>query len=607
MLIDHETTDIYIQETNQSLAEIEQNLILLEDMGAQIDMSLAKRVYHAMHVIRNGASLLALSKMKELSQKIENVLGLICTNRLTPNPEVINILLQGIDHLYQLIDRIYSNDEMDIDEQSVLLTGLTSAVLPDNIKQSVTEVRDIPLPDGKHAFQIPELNLIQVLEQGKNIYILIFDLIKDVQNKNNTPFNFVRYIQQHGQIIDSMFDIQSVGTLEEQEYGSEEMPYFVLLASSISDKQLKKALDLASHQIQQVTIDLDDLIHPTTKQFQQGMTLSIANQSRKTDNKKRVDLLNAFSCELKFAMDCLSNQSLSVGKKRVQSVLNSLQDLLNQENSVLASKILWKIGRNIRDYAYQSNLQIKFYLKCGLIKMDHRILYRLIEPLTNIIIQMVRSAQTNTTVQICLKMTTIDHMIHMSLSFVDPQVLKQETYLNLDIAEKKIQALSAEVKQSFELKAGLNIAIRIPQKIIIIPGYHIVIDENHYIVPKFNLKECLTNLDPLKWRKEDSSIIFNHNEKNIRIVELSNKDVSYFKNKQSLIVCEVGNKCFGLATDSTDIFEMDVVCQPLGKQLDSNPLIVANCLLDDGQIAFVLDMGLLLKMLDNNKHSTKTI
>jgi chemotaxis protein histidine kinase CheA len=595
MLTDPETTDIYVQETNQTLAEIEQNLIILEDMGANIDMSLAKCVYHAMHVIRNGASLLSLSKMKELSQKIENVLGLICTNRLAPNPEVINILLQGIDRLYQLIDRIHSNDDMNIDEQSVLLTGLTSAVLPDDIKQSVTEVREIPLPDGKHVFQIPEFNLIQVLEQGKNIYILIIDLIKDVQKKNNTPFNFVRFIQQHGQIIDSVFDIQSVGTLEEQAFCSEEMPYFVLLASGFSDKQLAKVLELQSHQIKQVIIEVDDLIHPKTKQFQQDLTMSLSSQNRKTDHKNRIDILNALSCELKFAMNSLSYDALSLGKSRVQSVLNSLQNLLIQENYVLANHILWKIGRNIRDHAYQSNIQAKFYLECGLIKMDQRILFRLIDPLTDIIIQMIRHAQTNTTVQICLKMTTIDHMIHISISFIDPQVVKQETHLEFDIAEKKIHALNAEVKQSFELYTGINIVILIPQKVFIVPGYCVVIDDHHYIVPKFNIKECLTNLDSLKWRKEDSSIIFDHNEKRIRIVALSDNNLSYFKNKQSLIVCEVGNKRFGLATDSTDILEMDAVCQPLGKQLGSNPLIVANCLLDDGQIAFVLDMGFLLK------------
>jgi chemotaxis protein histidine kinase CheA len=593
MLIDSETTDIYIQETNQALADIEQTLITIENMGANIDMSLAKRVYHAMHVIRSGASLLSLPKIKELSQKIENVLGLICTNRLTPNPEVINILLQGIDRLYLLIDRIHSNDDMDIDEQSVLLTGLTSAVLPDHIKQSVTEVRDIPLPDGKHVFRIPEFNLIQVLEQNKYIYILILDLIKDVQEKKKTPFNFVHYIQQHGQIIDSLFDIQTIGTLEEQELNSEEMPYFVLLASTLSENQLTKSLNLQPHQMKQVKIEISDLIHSKTKQLQQELTSSISTKSRKADNKNRIAFLNDLFCELKFSTDCLSNDASSMGIARVQSALDKLKYFLRRENNVLANRILWKIGRNIRDHAYQSNIQVKFDIECGTIKMDQRVLYRMIEPLTDIIIKMIRCVQKNMALQVCLKMTKNEETIKISVFFANPELLTQEMRLPLDEEEKKFHALSAEIEQSFDIKAGLNILIRIPKNVFIIPGFLIRIDAHQYIVPKVNVIECLTNLNPLKCSKVDSSIVFNHNDNCIRLVGIANNDLAYYQQKHTIIVCEVGNKCFGLVSDSLTIVEIDAVYQPLGKQLDANPLIIANCLLDDGQIAFVLDMGYL--------------
>ena len=592
MLIDRETTNIYIEETNQSLAEIEKNLLVLESMGANIDMSLAKRVYHAMHVIRNGASLLSFSQLKELSQKIENVLGLICNARLTPNPEVINILLQGIDRLYQLIDRIHSNEDMDIDEQSVLLTGLTSAVLPDDIKQSVTEVRDIPVPDSKHVFRIAEFNLIQVLEQGKNLYILIYDLIKDVQEKNDTPLNFVQLIQQHGEMIDSFFDIQSIGTLEEKNFSSE-MPYFVLFASTLSYEQLSESMGIQPHQIKEVNSEIADLIQPKTRS---KLSSAISSHHPKTDKKKRMDILNDLFCELKFAMDCFScnmDNKLSVGEIRLQSVINSLQDLLNFENSVLASRILWKIGRNIRDHAYQSNIQAKLELQCGLIMMDHRILNRLIEPVTAIITKMTRLVQTNTPIQICLNMTKNEGMIQMTISFSNPQILTQETHLDYLVEEKKIQALCANLTQKFELKTGLIIAIRIPQNVFIVPGYGVVIDDHNYIVPRFNVKDCLTNLDPLMWREKNSSIAFNHKEQDIPVVGISNTDLSYYQNKKSLMVCEVGNQRFGLAADSTETFELDAICQPLSKQLDSNPFIAANCLLDDGQIAFVPDMGFL--------------
>jgi len=595
MIIDRETIDLYIDETNQSLADIEKNLLILEDMGPNIDKSLANLIYNAMHVIRNGASLLSLSKIKDLSQKIENVLGLICTSRLTPNPEVVNILFQGIDRLYQLIEKIHSHEDMDIDEQLVLLTGLTSAVLPDDIKQSVTAVRDIPVPDAEHVFHISEFNLIQVLEQGKNIYVLTFDLIKDVQEKNKTPLNLVQFIQQHGEMIDSVFDIKSIGTLEENETSSA-MPYFVLFASTLSYEDLILVLDVQSDQIKPVNSAISDLILTNNKTHQKDLGPVISVRYEDTENKSCKNLLNALSCELDFAMNyfsCHSDKVLSMSMARMQSVLKSLKDLQYQKNRIQANKLLWKVGKNIRDHAYQNNSLAKLDIQCGQIMMDHRILSRLIDPLTQIVIKMIRCAQTDIPAQICLKMTQNDNFIQVTITPANPQIIAEETYLDCSVEENKFKAVSAEFTQTFDISTGLVITIRIPNNVIILPGFGVAIDDHYYVIPKFNVTYCLTNLPKKMWHENNSNISFYHNEQHIPVVGISSTDLSYFQTKKSLIVCNVGNQQFALASDSTEPFELDAVCQPLSKQLKSNPLIAANCLLDSGQIAFVPEMGFL--------------
>jgi len=595
MIIDRETIDLYIEETNQTLADIEKNLLVLEDMGPNVDMPLANLVYNAMHVIKNGASLLSLSKIKELSQKIENVLGLICTSRLTPNPEVINILFQGIDRLYQLIKKIHSDEDMDIDEQTVLLTGLTSAVLPDDIKQSVTEVRDIQVPDAEHGFHIAEFNLIQVLEQGKNIYVLTFDLIKDVQEKNNTPLSFVRFMQEHGEVIDSRFDIKSIGTLEENEISSE-MPYFVLFASTLSYDELISLLGVQSYQIKPVHNEIIDLIHSKNNTHKKELDPVISVRYKDTDYKSRKKQLSSLFCELVFIVDCFSCPSDTVNMARMQSVLNSFKDLLNKENNVLAGKILWKVGKNIRDHAYQTNSQAKLDLQCGQIMMDYRILSRLVEPLTTIIIKMIRLVETNAPAHICLKLKKIENVIQITISFANPQIVAKETFLDCSIEEKKLQSLCADLTQSFDLKTG-QISIGIPKTLNVLPGLGVKVDNHYYIVPIFNVKYCLTNLARKMWHENNSNISFFHNKQHIQVVGILNTDLSYFQMKKSLIVCEVGRLQFAIATDSTEPLELDAVCQPLSKQLKSNPLIAASCLLEGGEIAFVFEMGFLANKL----------
>jgi len=598
MLIDAETIDVYIQETNQSLLDIEKDLLTLENMGDNIDISLAKRIYRAMHIIKNGAALLSVPKIKELSQKIENVLGLICAGKLVPNPEVINILLQGIDRLSQLTNQIDTRDDMDIDEQSVLLTGLTSAVLPDEEKRTVTEVRKIPIPDSQHSFHIAEFNLIQGLDQGNNIYILIYDLIRDVQKKNNTPLNFVRFIQQHGEIIDSLIDIQTVGTLEEYRKAPN-MPYFVLLASSLSQDQLIKALNLTMQQVHQVNTTIADLLQPKTElHHSEKQPLGTFSQRQKSLPKRNKGVFNSLWCELYFALDhfnSASSEDLALFKARIQSVLDGIGSYLNQENKILASKILWKINRKTRDHAYQSNIQINVDFQCGSIMMDKRILHRLINPLTVIIIKMI---QTEISTQIIFKMIENATTIDICLSFADSTPLKQEILLEIPQSEEKqIQALDGKIIQSFDTHKGLSIKITIPRNPLIIPGYCVEIDNQYYLIPQFNVIDVITSIDQNMWRAYGAE--FFYKAAWIPVASLSGLSSGrlYSQDKPAVVICNVGTRCFGLPVDSPEPFKLNGVCHPLSRHLEANILIAGNCLLDDGNIVFVLDMGFLSSQL----------
>lgn len=111
---DDEILQGFIEESLEHLADIENDLLAIEEAGENIDEDLVNKVFRAAHSIKGGAGFMGLSGIQDLSHSMENVLGLIRSKKLIPNPEIINILLLGSDQLRSMIEDIHNSNDVDI-------------------------------------------------------------------------------------------------------------------------------------------------------------------------------------------------------------------------------------------------------------------------------------------------------------------------------------------------------------------------------------------------------------------------------------------------------------------------------------------------------------
>ncbi|NLA74909.1 MAG: histidine kinase, partial [Deltaproteobacteria bacterium] len=74
---DDETLRLYVEESIEHLADIENDLLSIEKDGADINEELVNKVFRAAHSIKGGAGFMGLNNIKELSHKMENVLGMV--------------------------------------------------------------------------------------------------------------------------------------------------------------------------------------------------------------------------------------------------------------------------------------------------------------------------------------------------------------------------------------------------------------------------------------------------------------------------------------------------------------------------------------------------
>ncbi|WP_163339226.1 chemotaxis protein CheW [Desulfopila sp. IMCC35008] len=111
---DDEILQGFIEESLEHLADIENDLLSIEEAGANIDENLVNKVFRAAHSIKGGAGFMGLTAIQELSHAAENVLGMIRSKKLIPNPEIVNVLLLAADQLQSMIEDVQNSNDFDI-------------------------------------------------------------------------------------------------------------------------------------------------------------------------------------------------------------------------------------------------------------------------------------------------------------------------------------------------------------------------------------------------------------------------------------------------------------------------------------------------------------
>ena len=111
---DDEILQGFIEESLEHLADIENDLLAIEEGGADIDVDLVNKVFRAAHSIKGGAGFMGLTVIQDLAHAAENVLGLIRSSKLIPTPDNINVLLLAADELQHLIEDVGNSNSADI-------------------------------------------------------------------------------------------------------------------------------------------------------------------------------------------------------------------------------------------------------------------------------------------------------------------------------------------------------------------------------------------------------------------------------------------------------------------------------------------------------------
>ena len=275
---DDETLQMYLEESVEHLADIETDLLAIEEAGADIDEDLVNKVYRAAHSIKGGAGFMGLTTIKDLTHEMENILGKIRSREMVPTPEIVNVLLLAADTLKALMDDVFTSNEVDISQhidslQTIAEGGDLSAAAgqPEEEEEEAvqpqeceTSEKDVPADDvEKISISAAETGVSidadptmikNLMEEGKFVYLVQIDLLSDVVNKGRSPMTFMEDMEQTGTLVACSTPPDTVRSMTVEGQAAPD-PLIVLFATILKPEDVNVLFEIPEQKIHQVLPD----------------------------------------------------------------------------------------------------------------------------------------------------------------------------------------------------------------------------------------------------------------------------------------------------------------------------------------------------------------
>ncbi len=232
----------YITESSELLETVESGLLAME--SGDLEDEAVHTVFRAIHSIKGGAGFVGLVKIERLAHRMEDLLNLIRNGDLEPTPPITDALLQSLDVLVSLFERVEEHDEIDIEGPIRALEAALNAEADEGVKQEVTTPAEASEESHLPCFDISEYNIKQKLKSG-NVFHLKLNL-NQLEQRGMTPIQLVNEMLSMGELLDSLLNLDGI---EDSDEVRMDVLYFTVLDADL----LQAALNLEEPEIRPVS------------------------------------------------------------------------------------------------------------------------------------------------------------------------------------------------------------------------------------------------------------------------------------------------------------------------------------------------------------------
>lgn len=234
----------FVIESREGLAEVESDLLAIEQSGANVNIDRVNKVFRAVHSIKGASGFMGLATIGELSHAIESVLNLIRNKELAPTRGRVSVLLESCDALKALIEAIQHSEECDIQDYVAKLERVAKGedIAPPAPAIAIEEPAPVSKPSNATVAtsSVPQCcpadlpigvdneTLNAAWKSQRYVYAMDFDLLRDREFTGNIVDLSMR-LGDTGDLLAALIDQNGIPGIEAKL--PESLPCLVVVSS----------------------------------------------------------------------------------------------------------------------------------------------------------------------------------------------------------------------------------------------------------------------------------------------------------------------------------------------------------------------------------------
>ncbi|RUM42807.1 MAG: chemotaxis protein CheA [Desulfurobacterium sp.] len=622
-----EILEEFLVEAEEILESLDQDLVDLENNPQ--DKELLNKIFRGMHTLKGGAGFLNLTPIVEIAHRIEDVFNKLRNDELNLTPELMDVILEGIDQLKVALQMLKESEELpDVEEIQPLLSKLDAVLkggeLPEKGEEKgrKTEGEEVEFVDGISE----ELKKLILQFPGKDLAGILEEII--LMPPDERPMEVIPEIEK---LIEEGKDVKDL--IKRKEKKEETPPPQVKESSSPSpakkqsdkkqaEKKTSETIRVDVERVENLMNLVGEIVLDRNRILR--VTADVDKECRSEAVEKLIEAVTSLD-------RTVSDLQVAVMKLRMQPI----------------KKIFSKFPRVVRDLARKLGKKVQLVIEGEDTELDRSILDKLEDPLIHLVRnavdhgveppeERVKKGKPETGTIRLFAFHEGDHIvvgIEDDGRGIDPEKVKRkalekglitpeqaaqmtdkEAYellflpgfstaekvsdvsgrgVGMDVVASTIHSLRGSIEIDSELGKGTTILLKLPLTVAIIRTLMIGIRGQVYAVPLHSVVEVVRYDESLV--KEVGSFksfmlrdevlpLFSLNE----LLEVEDEGEKHF-----IVIVKVGERLIAVSIEAL-YGEEEIVIKSLGELLADIPGIAGATIAGDGRVVLILDLNSLL-------------
>ncbi|VUT25858.1 MAG: chemotaxis protein CheA [Candidatus Methanolliviera sp. GoM_oil] len=333
----------FIEEAREYLDILNRSIIRIEEG----ELDLIDEVFRCAHTLKGMAGTLGYENLQGVSHRLEDIFDGIRSGEITVSPDNIDTVLNGVDRIERMIDKIDAENTDDLEEKE--------------------------------------------REKEKRALKISITLSDDCTLKGIRAYLVIQTMEEHGEVLKITPPMEDI---EDEKFG---LDFSVILRTDEEEAEIREVLNRIAD-LERIKITKSEVL----KEEERAQESKIFEYPKKEITKEHISVVRVDINRLDKIMNLIGELVISdgrlsqIGKEYNIVELNdalegagrSMTELQNEIMTIRMvpiSRIFNRFPRMVRDYCRETGKKIKFVMEGGETELDRAILDDIIDPLVHLI------------------------------------------------------------------------------------------------------------------------------------------------------------------------------------------------------------------------------